>query len=254
MSTTCAPVARTRSAGARCTFTPRAPPPIATTSRPSIDGVRDHRPRPPGAERRDRAADVARLGLRLLLGGEREAVRAQQRAQGRPVEPATAGDEDEEEVVRRATDEDRAQEAADRDALERGALLGAAGDLRPDDAERDAGGLEGGDGRGAGELRAGRSSAQGSAARLPGVAPQRLRARRGVVLILGCAGRTGTSPWRHEAAGARGDRRRPGRGGGAGGTDRGAGAGPVARARGQPRGLPATRPSVRDAHPRRVRR
>ena len=34
MSTTCALVAATRSAGARCTFTPRAPPPIATTSSP----------------------------------------------------------------------------------------------------------------------------------------------------------------------------------------------------------------------------
>ena len=36
MSTTWAPVARTRSAGAMCRFTPRAPPPIATTSRPSM--------------------------------------------------------------------------------------------------------------------------------------------------------------------------------------------------------------------------
>ncbi len=37
MSTTCAPVAATRSAGARWTFTPLAPPPIATTSSPSIE-------------------------------------------------------------------------------------------------------------------------------------------------------------------------------------------------------------------------
>ena len=53
----------------------------------------------------------------------------------RPVEPAPAGHEDEQEVVRRAADEDRAQEAADRDALERRALLRAAGDLGADDTE-----------------------------------------------------------------------------------------------------------------------
>ena len=58
----------------------------------------------------------------------------------RPVEAAAAGNEDEHVVVLAAPDDDRAQQSAELDALELGALLGAVGALGPDDVERDPGG------------------------------------------------------------------------------------------------------------------
>ena len=72
ISTTSAPVTLIRSTGARCTLTPRAPPPIATTRVPVDRRVEDHRPRPQRPERRDRPALVARDRRGLVRVGQRQ--------------------------------------------------------------------------------------------------------------------------------------------------------------------------------------
>ena len=102
-----------------CTLTPRAPPPIATTSRCSIEAsaITGHAPQRP--ERRDRAALVARDRPRLVGVGQAQPVGAEVRAQLRPVEPPAARDQHEQVVVGRAPDEDRAQQRPELDALER---------------------------------------------------------------------------------------------------------------------------------------
>ena len=64
------------------------------------------------------------------------------RAQARPVEPPAGGHEHEQVVVVTAPDDDRPQQRAERDALQLGALLGAAGSPGADDTVGRAGGCE----------------------------------------------------------------------------------------------------------------
>ena len=85
--------------GARWTLTPARPAADATTSSPSTRRVDDHRPRPPGTERRDRAPLVAGLGLRLLLVGERQAVRPEVRRAASASRTDARPDEHEQVVV-----------------------------------------------------------------------------------------------------------------------------------------------------------
>ena len=105
-------------------------------------GVDDDRPGPGRPERGDRATLVAGHLAGLVGVGQRQALDAEVGADLRPVEAAAAGHEHEDVVVLAAPDDDRPQQGPELDALELGALLGAVGALGPDDAVRDAGGVD----------------------------------------------------------------------------------------------------------------
>ena len=126
-STTSAPRKASRSADARCRFTPWAPPPIATSSVPDTlaSAITGQAVDAPNGVIVPRSYPVA--ALRLVGVGEREPAHAEVRAELRPVDLPAARHQHEHVVAGAAAHDDRAQELVQLDPLERRALLGARG-------------------------------------------------------------------------------------------------------------------------------
>ena len=116
---------RTRSAGRHVQVDAERAAADRDALEPHRRGIEDHRPRPARAERRDGVALVAGDRARLLGVGEGQPPDPEMGAQPRPVEAAAGRHEDEQVVVVATTHDDRPQQRAQRDALERRRLSSA---------------------------------------------------------------------------------------------------------------------------------